>query len=133
MSRILSRKLAGRQRDLAAFGHAARRSDFAGVFERDALLGDEFRKPLAMFARIALYAADFRQRLAVRLADVEHQNCAELAATEDLSGSVAPPLSAFFRMIGARIRIPFSTFFTKSCRRIRARWIAVECDARSAA
>ena len=44
---FLSRRLAGQQRDLPACRSAACGRDFFGVFESDALLGDEFRKPLA--------------------------------------------------------------------------------------
>jgi SNF2-related domain len=54
-----------------------RRRDVLGILESDALLDDEIRKPLTIRARIAVQAADFRQRLAVRLADVEHVGRAE--------------------------------------------------------
>jgi len=53
---------------------AAGRRDLVRIFECDALLGDELRKPLTVFAGIAVHAPDFRQRLAVRLADVLYRD-----------------------------------------------------------
>ena len=67
----------GSKRDLAACRSATGRRDVLGVFESDALLRDEFRKALTVLAGIAVDAADCRQLLAVRLADIEHVGRAE--------------------------------------------------------
>jgi hypothetical protein len=41
------------------------------VFEKNALVGDEFAKSVAIFARIAIDVANFRKFLTVRLGDVK--------------------------------------------------------------
>ena len=41
------------------------------------LVSHELRKPITILARIAVHAADFRQRLTVSLSDIEHVGRAE--------------------------------------------------------
>jgi hypothetical protein len=60
---FLSRSLAGQQSNLAACGGSASWGDVLRVFEKNALLGDEFVEPVAVFAWIAIDVADFRQFL----------------------------------------------------------------------
>lgn len=76
-SEFLSRRLAGQQRDRAICRGTTCRRDIFGIFESYALVGNEFREPLAILAKIAVHAADFWQRLAIRLTDIEHVGSAE--------------------------------------------------------
>ena len=58
-------ELTRQQRDLSAFGRVLRRSDVRRILENDASLGDELPEPFAVFARIAIQAADFKKVLPV--------------------------------------------------------------------
>ena len=63
--------------DLAAGGHALRRCDLVGVFERDALRRNEFFEPIQAILRIAFCGGELRERVAFGLAHVEDMRRAE--------------------------------------------------------
>ena len=72
--KLLSRRLAGQQCDLAACGFATGRCNVLGVFKSDALLRYKPLKPLTVLPRVAVDAADCRQFLPVRLADILYRD-----------------------------------------------------------
>ena len=69
--KLLSRRLAGQQRDPAACGFATGRCNILRVFKGDALLRHKLRKALTVLPGIAVDASDCRQFLPVRLADIK--------------------------------------------------------------
>jgi hypothetical protein len=71
---VFGRTLFWQKRDLAACGGAASRGDVLRVFEKNALLSDEFTEPVTVFAGIAVDVADFRKFFTVRLANVLYRD-----------------------------------------------------------